>query len=69
MPRPQRDYGVALRQDIQKIDDKIRQLAVERTRKMRMLREHEASPSDVDVSDVVKEVLGGGHKRGGRKRT
>lgn len=56
MPRPPRDYGLALREDIKKLDQKIHALAVERARKERMLIEYNRSV-DIDIEAVVRASL------------
>lgn len=55
MPRPKRDYGKAIRDDIAKLDAKIQELAVRRSKLVTMLTNYEADTS-VDIASILRDV-------------
>jgi hypothetical protein len=55
MPRPKRDYGIALRDDIARLDERIVTLAEERGRKQRMLEAYET-----EIKVDLRNILGDG---------
>lgn len=55
MPRPKRDYGVAIRDDLAKLDLKIRDLLERRVRLQRMLADYETAV-DIDVTKAIREL-------------
>ena len=67
MPRPKRDYGLAIRDDLEKLDAKIEELLQRRVRLQRMLADYE-NVVDVDLSKAVREFTAEPTKAKGVKR-
>lgn len=58
MPRPKRDYAAAIRQDIDNLDARIRDMVVRRSRLEQLLENYEKMDTgSVDTAEVLRSIM------------